>query len=85
MVSKQNSNAYNYTLALGSHSPQTKFAKVMFLHVSVSHSVHGGLVSQHALQQVSGGCIPACLAGLQFHTQGGLQAHIRVGEYPSMH
>ena len=31
------------------YCPQTKFAKVMFLHVSLSHSVHGG-VSQHALQ-----------------------------------
>ena len=29
---------------------QTKFAKVLFLHVSVSHSVHRGVVSQHALQ-----------------------------------
>ena len=28
------------------------------------------MVSQHALQ-VSGGCIPACLAGFQAHTQGG--------------
>ena len=47
------------------YCPQTKFAKVMFLQVSVSHSVHrrGGVVSQHtlqvvsqqALQQVSGG------------------------------
>ena len=24
------------------YRPQTKFAKVMFLHLSVSHSVHGG-------------------------------------------
>ena len=33
------------------YRPQTKFAKVMFLHVSVSHSVHRGVVvSQHALQ-----------------------------------
>ena len=24
------------------YRPQTKFAKLMFLHVSVSHSVHGG-------------------------------------------
>ena len=48
------------------------------------------VVSQHALQQVSGGkCgIPACLAGFQAHTQGGsgegsgwggLQAHTQVG------
>ena len=35
--------ALNYRL-------QTKFAKVMFLHLSVRHSVHGGGVSQHALQ-----------------------------------
>ena len=45
------------------YRPQTKFAKVMFLHPSVSHSVHGGggrrgggvcrVVSQHALQVVS--------------------------------
>ena len=34
-------------------TPAMKFAKVMFLHLSVSHSVHGGggvVVSQHALQ-----------------------------------
>ena len=36
--------------------PQTKFAKVMFLHVSVILSRGEG--------------IPACLAGLQAHTQG---------------
>ena len=31
--------------------PAMKFAKVMFLHLSVSHSVHGGgMVSQHVLQ-----------------------------------
>ena len=28
------------------------------------------MVSQHAVQQVSGGGIPACLAGFQAHTQG---------------
>ena len=48
------------------YRPQTKFAKVMFLHVSVILSKAGGcegvvsqhalqVVSQHALQQVSGG------------------------------
>ena len=32
------------------YRPQTKFAKVMLLHQSVSHSVHrGGDVSQHAM------------------------------------
>ena len=54
------------------YRPQTKFAKIMFLHVSVSHSVHMG-----------GGWYPACFAGLQAHIQeevegsglGGLQAH----------
>ena len=52
----------------------------------------GGVVSQHALHQVSGGeqgaGIPACLAGFQVHTQGGslggsgwggLQAHNQGG------
>ena len=34
------------------YRPQMKFAKVMFLHLSVSHSVHGGeVVSQHAMGQ----------------------------------
>ena len=47
--------------------PQTKFAKVMFLHLSVSHSVHRG------------GGIPACLAGLQAHTQGGVEGSGRGG------
>ena len=28
------------------YHPQTKFAKVMFLHLSVSHSVHGGGLPQ---------------------------------------
>ena len=32
------------------YRPQTKFAKVMFLHPSVSHSVHGG-------------CLPQCMLG----------------------
>ena len=31
------------SLFLNFHRPQTKLAKVMFLHLSVSHSVHGGL------------------------------------------
>ena len=33
------------------YRPQTKFAKVMFLHLSVSHSVHRG------------GCLPQCILG----------------------
>ena len=32
---------------------RNEVAKVMFLHVSVSHSVHRGVLSQHALQVVS--------------------------------
>ena len=52
------------------YRPQTKFAKVMFLHVSVCPQ---------------GGGIPACLAGPQAYTKGevegsgggGLQAHTR--------
>ena len=43
------------------YRPQTKFPKVMFLHMSVSHSVHG-----------VGSGIPACLAGLQ---GGGVSQH----------
>ena len=61
--------------------PQTKFAKVMFLRVSVSHSIQGGVVSQHAMQVVSqhalqvfsGGGIPACLADLQATPRGKLR------------
>ena len=57
---------------LNFYRPQTKFAKVMFLHVFVSHSVHR-----------RGDGIPVCLAGLQAYMQGkvegsgqgGLQAH----------
>ena len=50
---------------------RNEVAKFMFLHMSVSHSVHRGrgvlsqhglqVVSQHALQQR--GAIPACIAG----------------------
>ena len=53
---------------IGSYRPQTKFAKVMFLHVSVILSTGGigiGGVGWY------GGGMPACLAGLQAHTQGG--------------
>ena len=31
------------------YRPQTKFAKVMFLHVSVIHSVHGGVPARAPL------------------------------------
>ena len=39
------------------YRPQTKFAKVMFLHLSVSHSVHG-----------EGGCLPQCRHPLRSDT-----------------
>ena len=53
---------------------QTKFAKVMFLHVSVILSTGGGGVvdpSMPCSRSRGGGGIPACLAGFQAHTQGG--------------
>ena len=44
------------------YRPQTKFPNVMFLHVSVSHSVHG---VGSGIPACLSGNIPACLAGLQ--------------------
>ena len=45
-------NQYSYQrLEPPNYHPQTKFAKVMFLHQSVSHSVHRG---------GGGGCLPQC-------------------------
>ena len=73
-----------------SYRPQTKIAKVMFLHVSVILFTGGGYPSMPCRWypsmpcRSSGGRIPACLAGFQAHTQegawgvwpgGGLQAH----------
>ena len=60
---------------------QTKFVNVMFLHVSVILSIGGWYPSMPC--RSPGGGIPACLAGLQAHTQGevegsglgGLQVH----------
>ena len=54
------------------YRPQKKFAKAMFLHVSVSHSVHMGR-----------GGIQVCLVGLQAHVQGGLE--VWPGESPDPH
>ena len=68
------------------YRPQTKFAKVMFLHVSVIlfTGVGEGVLSQHALKQVSRreGTIPACFAGFQAHTQGGKLRGIWPGGSP---
>ena len=55
---------------------RNEVAKVMFLHVSVSHSVHGGgVLSQHALQVVSqhalqqgDACSRGCLLGRVWRT-----------------
>ena len=43
------------------------------------------MVSQHALQQVLGGGIPACLAGFQAHTQGEVEGHLARGRSPGPH
>ena len=64
------------------YHPQTKFAKVMFLHLSVSHSVHSG-GGGGGIPACIAGDIPACLAGLQggvasqhtLQVSRGLQAH----------
>ena len=50
---------------LNYYRPQTKFAKVMFLHLSVSHSVHSGGLQTHT----QGGSWGVLLGGLQAHTQ----------------
>ena len=55
------------TLLPNFYRPQTKFAKVMFLHVSVSHSVHrgghawlpGGMHGCQGACVVVGGCVVA--------------------------
>ena len=68
-------NSYNAHF----YRPQTKFAKVMFLHMSVILSMGGWYPSMHCRWYLSmpcsrslgGACIPACLAGLQAHTQRG--------------
>ena len=65
------------------YCPQTKFVKVMFLHLSVSHSVHKGasscqgegvsLLGESPCQGVSlpgGGSPGPHLGGLQAHIQG---------------
>ena len=56
---------------------QTKFAKVMFLHMSVILSTRGGWYPRLPCRwypsmpcKSPGGCIPACLAGFRAHTQG---------------
>ena len=64
------------------YRPQTKFVKVMFLHLSVSHSVHRGGVSPGPhpggmLRDLAGGVSrPTPGEGVPRRTpKGGLQAH----------
>ena len=63
---------------------RNEVAKVIFYRCV---SVHRGLLSQHALQQVSrwGLGIPACLAGFQAHSQGGSLGICPVGRSPGPH
>ena len=78
------------------YRPQTKFAKVMFLHVSVILS-RGRVVSQHTLQVVSQHALQvsrpiprrklrglAWGGGLQAHTQGKLRGLARVVSRPTL-
>ena len=60
------------------YRPQTKFAKVMFLHLSVSHSVQGGACVAEGACMVGGMCgrgvcmgRGACMAGGGHAWQGG--------------
>ena len=67
---------------------QTKFAKVMFLHLSVSHSGHGGggspgphlggrfgVSGREVCRPTTGRKLRGLAGGSQAHTQAGLQAH----------
>ena len=64
----------DYFRSLCKYRPQTKFAKVMFLHVSVCP---GRLVSQHALQVSS----PHLVGRLRGLPKGDLQAHTQGGRW----
>ena len=67
--------------AFNNYRPQTKFAKVMFLHMSVILCTGGGgVVSQHALQVVSQHALqPTPGRGLQVHTWGSPGSHLGGG------
>ena len=59
------------------YRPQTKFAKVMFLQVSVIHSVHRGghawlLMGGHAWLLTGGACMVAHRGGVRGCSQGGV-------------
>ena len=60
---------------------RNKLRRLCFYRCLSVHGGGGGVLSQHALQQVSGGGgIPACRAGFQAHTQeGSLGGSVRGG------
>ena len=62
------------------YRPQTKFAKVMFLHLSVSHLVHrgGGVHGRGVACVVGGMCRGMCMAG---GVHGGGACVVVVGEH----
>ena len=70
------------------YRPQTKFAKVMFLHVSVSHYVFRGRVSRPTPGGVVSGPHPEVSRptprGIQAHTQEGLKAHTQGSPGPHL-
>ena len=63
-------DVYNRTVVLV--TARKRSLRRLCFYTCLSHSVHKGMVSQHALQQVSGGGgIPACIAGFQAQNGGG--------------
>ena len=67
------------------YRPQTKFAKVMFLHMSVCpqwelySSMPCRWYPSMPCRFLGGGCIKACLAGFQAHIQGELEGSGHLG------
>ena len=57
------------SLFLNFHRPQTKLEKVMFLHLSVSHSVHGGLHPEEGLHLGEGGWVDPLPSGTIGYSQ----------------
>ena len=67
MIRITNSSACGLDWKLSNYRPQTKFAKVMFLHRSVILSTGWGVLSQHALQVVSQHALQVSRGGLSQH------------------
>ena len=67
------------------YHPQTKFAKVMFLHLSFILSTGEGVVSQHAVQQVSGGWYPSMPCRFPGPHPGEVEGLARGGVSPDPH